>query len=298
MARIFLIPNTATTSVSFTNGAIWQGGTAPTSGDEAHLLDANLKFDLTLAHSGIKLSKLVIYDTFKGSFGGSGTNSIAISFDTGWFHVPAVRALNSVGSPLININHGSNAAAITVYGSKTPPGTDTGLMPTRFLGSATSGTTLNVVSGSVGYGANSISESGACPTVSVTGRGAHVVIGPGITLSTVNVADGELDVSSAVTTLNLTGGTMTTNGDWQMGTATLTGGRAIFNHRYSGGTEVSTLKLQGATLDLSQKSDAFAATATTIRAGTVKQFAYDQFSAGTITLDFNQSRSMTTSLTV
>lgn len=293
MARIFLIPTTATTSVSFTNTAIWQGGVAPGNADEAHLLDANLKFDLTLAHSGIKLAKLVVYDTFKGSFGGSGTNKIAISFDVGWFHVPAVRALNSVGSPLININHGSNAADITVFGSKNPPGTDAGLMPIRFLGTATSGTNLNVISGSVSYGANSISETGTCQTVSVTGQGAHVVTGPGITLTTVNVAAGELDVNSAVPTLNLTGGQIVTAGDWQMGTATLTGGKGFFNHRNSGGTEVSTLKMQGATLDLSQKADGFAATATTIRTGTIKQFAYDQFTPGTLTLDFNGNRSIT-----
>jgi len=293
MSRIFLKPNTATTSVSFTNGAIWEGGTAPATGDEAHLRDANLKFDLTLAHGAIKLAKLVIYDTFKGAFGGSGTNAITISFDIGWFHVPAVRSINSVGSPLININHGSNAADITVYGSKIPPGTDAGLMPIRFLGTATSGTNLNVASGSVAYGGNSISETGQCQTLSVTGNGAKVYVGPGITLSTVNVAAGELDVNSAVPTLNLTGGQITTAGDWQMGTATLTGGKGFFNHRNSGGTEVSTLKMQGATLDLSQKADAFAATATTFRTGTVKQFAFDQVAFGTITVDFNQNRTLT-----
>jgi len=293
MSDVFLKPDTNTTSVSFTNGAIWQGGTAPTSGDTAHLRDANLKFDLTLNHSGIKLGKLVIYDTFKGTFGGTGTNCIQISFDTGWFHVPAVRSINAVGSPLININHGTNAADITVYGSKQPPGTDTGLMPTRFLGSATSGTSLNVVSGSVAYGGNSVSETGTCQTLSATGNGAKVYVGSGITLSTVNVAAGEVDVNSAITTLNMTGGTLTTVGNWQMGTATLTGGRAIFNHRYSSGTEVSTLKLQGATLDLSQKADGFAATNTTIRTGTIQQFAYDQFTAGTLSLDFNGNRKFT-----
>lgn len=296
MARIFLKPNTATTSVSFTNGAIWEGGTAPANGDEVHVRDANLKFDLTLAHGAIKLGKLIVYDSFKGSFGGSGTNTIALSFDVGWFHFPSVRGQNFVGSPLINVNHGSNAADITVFGSKTPPGTDTGLMPIRFIGTATSGTQLTVISGSAAYGSNSISETGTCHTLNVSGENAHVVVGPGVTLATVNVAGGELDVASAVPTLNLTGGRIATVGDWQMGTATLTGGRGFFNHRNSGGTEVQTLKIQGATLDLSQKSDGFAASETVFRAGTIKQFAYDQFAAGTLTLDFNQNRTLTGTL--
>jgi hypothetical protein len=205
MSRIFLKPTTATTSVSFTNGAIWEGGTAPATGDEAHLRDANLKFDLTLSHSPSSSRSWSSTTPSRARSAGAGTNSITISFDVGWFHVPAVRSLNSVGSPLININHGSNAADITVYGSKIPPGTDSGLMPIRFLGTATSGTSLNVINGSVAYGANSISETGTCHTLSVTGRAPRVT-GPGITLTTVNVAAGELDVNSAVPTLNLTGG--------------------------------------------------------------------------------------------
>lgn len=297
MSRIYLKPNTNTTSVSWTNGALWEGGTAPGSADEAHLRDASLAFDLTLAHSAIKLSKLVVYDTFTGSLGGTGTNTLNISFDSALIHVPTVTGRNGLGSPLINLNHGSNSADITVYGTKSPPGTDTGLMPVRFLGTATSVTQLTVMSGYVGYGNNSISETGNCPTLNVSGANAHVVTGAGITLGTVNVSAGEANVYTAVTTLNLTGGQIMTTGDWQMGTATLTGGRGIFNHRNSGGTEVSTLRMFGASasLDLSQKADAFAATATTLRAGTIRQFSADQFSAGTVTLDYDNNRAFTVS---
>lgn len=296
MSRIFLKPNSGTTSVSWTNTALWEGGVAPASGDEAHLLNAALRFDLTLNHAGIKLAKLVTYDTFIGSLGGTGTNALQLSFDVGHFHVQAVSGTKGNGSPLINLNHGSNGAEIVNFGSRTAPGTDRGLMPSRFIGSDSNTTSLTVIGGYVAYGFNSLSETGWCPTVNVSGGGAHVVIGPGITLATVNVGAGELDVNSAVPVLNLNGGIIRTNGDWQMGTATLSGGTAVFNHRKTAATEVQNLKMQGGKMDLTQRGDAFAATATTIRAGSIAQFSATQFTPGTLTLDFNGMRSFTGSL--
>lgn len=297
MARIYLIPSTNSTSVSWTNTAIWEGGVAPGNGDEAYLRNAAVKFDLTLSHSGIKLAKLVVADTFTGALGGTGTNVLQISFDVGLFHVKGVAGQSSTGSPLININHGTNAADITVYGTKAPPGTDAGQMPCRFVGNAASGTQLTVASGYVGYGVNNISETGACHTLNVIGANAHVVMGPGVTLGTINQSAGELEVNTAVATLNLSGGSVTTEGNWQLGTANLTGGRAVMNHRNSGGTEVTALQMYGAsaTLDLGQKVDAFAATATAYRAGSIQQFSPTQFSPGTLTLDFNGNKSITVS---
>ena len=133
MARIFLKPTTATTSVSWTNAALWEGGVAPGNGDEAHLRDAALKFDLTLDHSAIKLLKLVRYDTFTGNLGGTGTNALKISFDEALMGVAAVPGRKGTHSPLINLDHGSNAASITVYGTKGLPGTDAGLPPERVV---------------------------------------------------------------------------------------------------------------------------------------------------------------------
>lgn len=292
MADIFLIPTTATTSVSWTTGANWQGGTAPGTGDTAHLGAAALKFDSTLAHSGIQLARLVIYDTFTGSLGGSGTNVLQIGASIIDCHVQAVAGQNGQGSPLINLNTGSNASEINVFGSRTPPGTDSGLPPIRFIGSATAGSSLTVHSGYVGFGVNNVSETGEVQTVNVSGSQAVLRIGGGVTLATVKVGAGSLALNSAVTTLSQYGGNIISNGDWTATTLNLYGGTATLNHRKSSGVEVTTLNLAGGILDLTQKSEAFAATNTTLTRGSIRQFAPSQFTPGTITLTDGGNRTV------
>lgn len=293
MADIFLIPTTATTSISWTTGANWQGGSAPGNGDTAHLGAAALKFDATLAHSGIQLARMVIYDTFTGSLGGSGTNTLNIGADVIDVHVQAVAGQSGLGSPLINMNTGSNASTINVFGSRAASGsTDGGLPPIRFIGSATAGSSITVYSGYVGFGVNNVSETGEVQTVSVSGSQAVLRIGGGVTLTTVKVSAGSLAINSAFTTLSQYGGNVLTAGDWKATTFNLYGGTATLNHRKTGDVELTTMNLAGGIMDMTQKPDAFAATNTTLTKGTIKQFSPSQFTPGTITLTDGGNRTV------
>lgn len=302
MAEIYLIPNTNTTTVYYTNGAIWVGGVAPTnSADIAHLLNASVRFDAGLTEAGgtaVRNAKIIVYDTFEGYFGGVGTNKLQIQTNNLIIHRKSGTTSGN-GAGVINLDlrtDGTNGTNVVIEGSRTPPGnsSDAGLPVIRLL-SQTAASTLTVLAGSVGSCVNAISETSSWGTVTLSGASAKVKLGSGNTLSALKVSNGELEVNSAVSTLEQSGGKVITSGDWLMGTATLGGGTLFANHRRSG-AEISNLKLQGGKLDLSQTGDAFACTATVLSKGSIVLQNTSQFAPGTLTLDFKEMRTLSTSL--
>ena len=82
-----------------------------------------------------------------------------------------------------------------------------------------------------------------------------VKIGEGVTLNHVNMSNGQVLLQSATfaTTVNVSGGTLTTEGDFVLGALNVYGGRSVLNHtNSSSGNEVDTVNLKGGEVDLTE----------------------------------------------
>jgi hypothetical protein len=84
--------------------------------------------------------------------------------------------------------------------------------------------TLLVKGGSVGVGKMTPGQSSTFATIDITGDGADVDLGSGLTWTTINLEAGEVHVASAGTTLNVDGGAADTAGSGAITTINISGG--------------------------------------------------------------------------
>lgn len=161
------------------------------------------------------------------------------------------------GPGRINLDLSTALTTINVFDSA-GSSTDTYKEPIR-IKAVNASNILNVYSGRVGIASDVIGDVATFGTINITGSGAYVNLASGLTLTTLNHSDGTCNVYGAITTVNYSGGQLTTDGDYTITTFTSSnGGQAILNHRKTSGNSITTLTAyDGTFIDLSNNAATF-----------------------------------------
>jgi len=175
-----------------------------------------------------------------------------------------------IHSPRIKIDFGAVQTACTIHASRSS-GTESDLPPIRLIGTHASNV-LVVRGGNVGVAC----ESGEVATVATLTAGADgaaidpdVLVGSGVTLTTLNVSRGRVLAMCAATTINQTGGTVTTERAGAVTTVTVTGNGLFIGN--STGT-ITTLNANGGTVDLLRSAAARTVSTLNLLAGATLRY--------------------------
>ena len=245
----------STSSTDPTLGANWTKsdgttGAAPTSGDDVYI---GAIPGVVLASIGaadmhtVTLNSLTIDQSFTGTIGTASTSGTLFGYwkigATTWtIGAPAADGVAYGGAGRIKIDFGSAAFSGTVLAAGTS--VDDGAEPVRILAN-NSASRLAVLGGRVGVATNMPGETATLGEVDVAGSNAVCNLGPGVTWTTANVADGGtllLNSGSSGTLSVAPGASATTQGTALIATINA-GGAVSLNHRPASGAAVTTLNL-------------------------------------------------------
>lgn len=183
-----------------------------------------------------------------------GTNSSAITVNIGYQYGGTSPGQ---GSNLIRLNIGSMLGTINVSNSAASSAM-ANMGPITLLGTHTSNT-MNIQAGTVSVG---IDETESATFLTVNNKGV-LLMGNGVTLTTINQNGGSILVQSGIVTLNQTLGASSINGSGTIGTFNLYGGSSVLN---STGT-ITALNVYSASADMSRNQAARTVTTVTLYAG-------------------------------
>lgn len=238
----------------------------PQTGDT--LIVANTSQSLNagdLDQSAVTLAMLQIDQTFTGEIG-----TAAAYYQVGATVVRIGRydgAGNPAGSPRLKLDLGAAQSAVTIDNASAVS-TDADLPPIRLLANHAS-TVLTVRKGLVGLACQDRTEVSTVGTVKVdfvnnVGGDATVILGAGVTVTTVTKTGGWLALGCAATTVTQRAGTLVTDGSGAITTLNADGGFVVGN---SSGT-IGTLEIQdGAEVDLLRSTTARAVTTCKLHSG-------------------------------
>lgn len=244
----------------WSTAANWSGGAVPIDADLV-VIQNNASYPILygLAQSAVTLASLTIDMSFSAlaTLGqGIGLPEINNDSSTPYFEYRATylnikSTLVTIGLGLglgtgrIKLNLDSAQTTATIYNAGTP--VESGL-PSLLLKGTHASNVVNIFGGSVGI-AHYGGETAVVATLRVEGNSTVVRCGSGTTLTTINQGGGELELNSAATTINKTGGTLNYQGSGAVTTINDDGGTTNY---MSSGT-VTTLNVGGAaTVDFSK----------------------------------------------
>ena len=256
----------------------WDTGALPGAGagENVYIENADAEILYGLDQSGISntLSTLNIAKSFTGKIGYDGASGFAGTYlqikasaiKIGYNYTGG----SPSGSTQIMINTGSTASTITIEGSGTSA--NSAKQAVRLLANSAS-TTIAVLKGSVGV-AQQAGETTTIGTLSMSyslskDTDANVVVGEGVTLTTVNKNAGICYLGCAATTINHDYGTLNTFGDGAITTLNIEGGTGNLN---STGT-ITTLNIITGMADFTKSLEA--RTVTNLKIDTGGVLAYD-----------------------
>lgn len=271
--------------------ANWSGNSVPASADDVTSNSRGIASPILygLYQAGVTLNSLTHY---MGSPAiGTTTAALQISVTAAKSFLPATDGSNAAGN-LLNVNTGNNATAWNNYGSGNAQAS--GIAPFTLAGSNASNE-YNQYGGTCGIGLLTPGQSCNFPTINVAGGTLN--IGSGTTWSTYTNNGGKVTLnsgSSSGTLLN-EDGTTTVYGSSKVGTVTANGGTINYNIRVSG-DDITTLNMDGGTLDCSGAADALSVgTLALKKGGALSLFSPSQFTVSTaVTIDATNHGSLTT----
>lgn len=264
--------STACQGPNFWNvAANWSDNAVPANGDTVWVQDSDVSILYGLAQSGVTLAALHVTAGFTGSIGlpdvSRGDAGDYIEYRARYLAIGAtllnVGAGEGQGSNRILIDAGSVATTVTVLGT----GSGEDGLPALLWKGTDSGNVMNVNAGSVGvawYGG----ETATVATLRVGFRDSQdgdsrVVLGGGVTITTLNQSGGEVELNGNITTVSKTGGTLTV---WAGTVTTLTDQDGTTRLRGTG--TVTTLTVgTAAVADFSGDMRAITVTNCTLAAG-------------------------------
>jgi hypothetical protein len=159
---------------------------------------------------------------------------------------------------LVRTSTGATAVTVTVFDTGTA--LDTGKAPCRIqTDSNTTVSAFDVLSGTVSIAGDSISDIAKVTTLAVSG--GSVTVNAGVTLTTLDATGGSTELLAGCTTVNQSSGARVhTSGNIKFTTVNLQRATLSADHRYTTGAdaEITTLNMEdGSTLDISSFPDTF-----------------------------------------
>lgn len=256
----------STSSEDWNTASNWSGNAVPATGDTVIIENSAVSITTGLDQSAVTLARLEIAQTFTGQIGTSSAylRIGATILNIGNSAAPAPPS----GSNRIKIDLGAAASTVTINDSAASSA-DTNVPPILLLANHSS-TTVTVNKGRVGIAAGNAGETSTVGTVTANynlsrSSDAEVVLGPGVTVTTVNAIGGTLLLQSSCTTLNVNGGSVTTRGTGAITTVNANSGKARLD---STGT-IATLNAAGAEVDFLRSAAARTVTTLNFTAGRV-----------------------------
>ncbi len=171
------------------------------------------------------------------------------------------------GSGRVKVHTTTTSGQVDVQDSATSSN-ETFVPPVRLLGS-NSGLAVNVRDALVGIAVDRPGETATVGDISVTGSGADLTIGSGVTFTSLSQSAGEVSIQGAaatVTSIDITGGTLTVEGDFTVTTLNVDGGTVSDNHLKTSGNAITTANVRDGALNL-QGSDIARTIATLVHTG-------------------------------
>lgn len=240
---------------------------------------------------------LAVLDVNLGFTGNAGSLDTTLRISASLFRYGAKPSDGSSpsGSQLFRIDLGTNAAVVLVDGTRN---TGTSGQPALMIKGTHASNTLTVQGNSfVGVGVAVPGESTTLAALSCKGSG-QVTCGTGVTLTNVtNTGAGKIVTNSAISgTLKNTAGTVITYGNVLIATIDAQGGSLFLNHRKSSGDSITTLQMNGGTVDFQQDDRTLTVNALSWAGGKILQSASNQVTYTGITLVFTESKAGTYSV--
>ena len=255
--------------------ANWSGGAVPTGlgVDDAVFRDSSVPVLWGLAQSGVRLTNLVIEQTYTGAIGlnkrvfvtGAGgatatgkpeyrEDYLDIQWDScriGEIVAPGQPA----GAGRLKLDNARAASSTTTIHNTAAAGTDADQPAVRLL-TANAGADILVRSapGGVGIATDDAGETATCGDISVTDKtvASRVFVGGGVTLNTFTQdgGDNRLEAAAGVTGITVYGGVLAIEGqDYAITDLTVKGGTVYPNNTPTGGNAITTVNIDGGTVD-------------------------------------------------
>lgn len=240
----------------------WSGGAVPVTGDDV-VVDLPVSITAGLDQSSVTLASLTIAASFTNGavIGRPRINASGYpEFRDDYLKISATVVKVGVGegqgSGRIKIDIGTAQSTVEVRSTGYP--TEQGI-PSLLIKGTHASNAIDVQSGSVGI----VVFGGETSTLSSlrTAGSAQVVLGEGCTIGTIH-GEGAVQINSAVTTAQQTGGSWTVRGASNINTLIQTAG--VLNYRGSGTIDDATV---GGSLDFSGDASARTVTDCTLKLG-------------------------------
>ena len=199
----------------------WTDEDTPDAADDVHFRDSSVDCLYGLDQNSVALTSLTIDQSYTGKIG-SATIPLKICATTvtiGQHH----GAVTPSGSRRINLNLHTTATTVTIHNSAATA-SETGRAPVRLL-ATNAANVLNIRKGYVAV-ANGAGETSQFATINVSfdsniKADADLVIGSGVTLTTLNADGGDVILLCAATTAGSAAGTLETDGSGAITTLTV-----------------------------------------------------------------------------
>lgn len=278
-------------------GANWSGGSKPANTDDVVIEDTDIPIKYNLDQSSVSPTSLTIKN-YRAADG------IGLANHNGNYYEYRDTFLKFAGCATINIEDSTTGRIrLDVGGTVTcnVKGTGAGIedgVPAVLLKGFGASSVLNLTRGSVGV-AQFAGETATIATCRVSHEGnilgdAELTLGSGVTLATIDISGGTVEINSNVTTLTMTADANGSGGEVTIAagavtTLTCQGGRCIYNSTGTLGT--ATVSGPGH-LDFSQDLRAKTVTNPIEVYGDQAQLSDPHKVVGSMVLDLNQGAEM------
>jgi len=268
---------TATTTANtgpnnWDNASNWSASGVPASSDTVYIENSAVPILYGFAQSAVTLTALNIAQNYTGTIGLPATNSNGYpEYRTQALAISATalnigKGDNGAGSGRINLVLGSNVSTMTIFNTGTPA--ETNRKAVNITGTHASNV-ATIMKGSVAF-ASAAGETATLLTLNVGAVKSgtlDVLVGSGVTITTLNMDGGNVVVDCNCANVNQDGGTLTKLSGTIATAASITGGLAYFR----GSGTIAQLDVYNATVDFSQDPTARTVTLLNIYEGaTVK----------------------------
>jgi hypothetical protein len=265
--------DTACTGPNFwDDGDNWSEGSAPGASDVVHVADSSINIMWGLSNAGVTVGSITIHDTYTGLLGldwkkfatsadGATTDATAQEYRQTHLLINPTRLVigqgegvgNPAGSGRLQIDCNTDAPQIEVIKTANVSN-ENGRAAVRLLtNSGTAKLYVRGATGGVSLAADRPDETSTIGDIGVTPSGEQSTLrltsGAGVTLTTHTQYGGSVRIRGAVTTINMHGGDLTTEGVFLTTTVTQSAGVWRANHSNGGSACVTTLNLDGGTAD-------------------------------------------------
>lgn len=273
-------------------GRNWDGGVVPVTGDDVIIENSSIPITHGLNQSAVTLASLKVTKDYTGRIGlkenefatnssGSQTTSVKNEYRDQYLQI-SVTILSigenftnrtQTGSSMLKVDLGTVVSTVTVHDTSTSS-FETGKPSVQLLGVNVSNKLIVVKSpGNIGIAVSGFEVSTFDSVEIGTNVGnTGVTLGDGVTLTTWSQKSGShfLNAAATITTADVLGGTLTTDGDFIITTLNINGGAVLNLNHVNASAVITTLNYLGAaTVDTTKSSKDRTVTNINLKAGAV-----------------------------